>query len=63
MIAMAQISDKTTGDEVLQETRRIKEILAESLDFDVDRILQDARQKQKESGRTILPPPARQDSK
>lgn len=56
---MAQIEEKETRDEVIQETRRIKEVMAESLDFDIDRILEDARRKQKESGRKILPPPAR----
>ncbi len=53
---MAQIDDKETADEVLQETRRIKEALAGSMEFDIDRILDDARQKQKESRRTILSP-------
>lgn len=51
-----------TTDEVVQETRRIKEVLAESMDFDIDRILEDARRKQKESGREVLSPPARQDA-
>jgi hypothetical protein len=59
---MAQINEKETTDEVVQETRRIKEALAASMDFDIDRILEDARQKQQESGRKILPPPARQDT-
>ena len=59
---MAQTNDKETTDEVLQETRRIKETLAASMDFDVDRILEDARQKQKKSGRNVLSPPARQDA-
>jgi hypothetical protein len=59
---MAQIEEKETTDEVIQEIRRIKEVLAESLDFDIDRILEDARQKQKESGRKVLSPPARQDA-
>ena len=59
---MAQLNKKETTDEVVQETRRIKEILAESMDFDIDRILEDARQKQKESGRKILSPPIRQDA-
>jgi len=54
---MAQIEEKETTDEVIQETRRIKEVLAASLDFDIDRILDDARQRQKESGRKILSPP------
>jgi hypothetical protein len=56
---MAQITDKETADEIVQETRRIKEVLAASLGFDIDRILDDARRKQKESGRKILSPPAK----
>jgi hypothetical protein len=53
---MSQMIEKETEDEVLQETRRIKEALAKPMDFDVDRILEDARQKQRESGRRIMPP-------
>ena len=30
-------------DEIILETRRIKEALAESMDYDLDRILKDAR--------------------
>lgn len=59
---MGQIKPGTTTDEVIQETRRIKEELARSMDFDIDRILDDARKKQNESGRTILSPPIRQDA-
>ena len=51
--------DETT-DEVIREVRRIKENLAKSLDFDVDRILDDARRRQEEGGRKILPPPHRE---
>jgi len=58
---MAQINEKETTDEIIRETRKIKEALGESMDFDIDRILEDARRKQKESGRKILPPPLRQD--
>jgi hypothetical protein len=53
--------DKETTDEVIRETRRIKEALAESADFDIDRILEDARLRQKESGRKIHSPRVRQD--
>jgi hypothetical protein len=56
---MSQTDKKETADEVLQEVRGVKEALARSMDFDVDRILADARQKQKESGRKILSPPVR----
>ena len=60
---MAETNERETTDEVLQETRKIKETLAASMDFDVDRILEDARQKQKRSGREVLSPPARQDAR
>ena len=56
---MASYNEKETRDEVVHEIRRIKEALAKSMDFDVDRILEDARQRQKESGRKVLPPPVR----
>ena len=59
---MAQIKETETVDEVIQETRRIKETLAESMNFDIDLILRDARQKQKRSGRRVLSPPVRQDA-
>ena len=56
---MKKINDKETTDEVIQETRRIKEALAKSMDFDIDRILKDARLRQGKSGRKILSPPLR----
>ncbi len=59
---MAQINEKDTRDEVIHEMRRIKQALAESMDFDIDRILEDARLKQKQSGRKVLSPPVRQDT-
>jgi hypothetical protein len=45
---------------VVEQVRKIKAALAESMDFDIDRILEDARKNQKESGRTVLSPPVRQ---
>ena len=59
---MAQIKKRETTDEVIQEMRKIKETLAESMDFDIDRILQDARNKQRDSKRKIIPPPIRQEA-
>ena len=59
---MAQVKKTETVDEVIQETRRIKASLAESMNFDIDLILKDARQKQKRVGRRVLPPPVRQDA-
>ena len=49
---MKKINNKETTDEIIQETRRIKEALAKSMDFDIDRILKDARLRQ--SGRNVL---------
>ncbi|MYC14989.1 MAG: hypothetical protein F4Y39_14805 [Gemmatimonadetes bacterium] len=57
---MKELNDKETTDEVIQETRRVKEALVKSMDFDIDRILKDARLKQGKSGRKILSPPVQQ---
>ena len=54
---MTPMNEKETTDEIIQETRRIKEALAKSMDFDLDRILEDARQRQEKSGRAVLSPP------
>ena len=54
---MKEINGKETKDEIIQETRRIKEALAKSMDFDIDRIMKDARMRQRKSGRKILSPP------
>ena len=43
---MKPMNEKETKDEIIQEMRRIKEALAKSMDFDLDRILEDARQRQ-----------------
>ena len=60
MIAMKELNDKETTDEIIRETRRIKEVLAKSMDFDIDRILKDARLRQRKSGRKILSPSVQQ---
>ena len=59
---MAQVDDKHTADEVVEQVRKIKETLAKSMDFDIDRILEDAREKQRETSRTVLLPPVRHDA-
>jgi hypothetical protein len=56
---MATVNETETTDEVIQEVRRIKEALAAAMDFDVDRIVEDVKRKQKESGREVVPPPPR----
>jgi hypothetical protein len=57
---MARIDEQITGDEIILEVRRIKEELARSAGFDVDRIVEDARRRQQESGRPIVPVPDRE---
>ena len=59
---MAQIKETETTDEVIRETRRIKEALGAAMGFDIDRILQDAKEKQKKTGRKILSPPIHEDA-
>ena len=54
---MKELNNKETTDEIIQETRSIKEVLAKSMDFDIDRILKDAKLRQGTSGRKILSPP------
>ena len=61
-MTMAQIKETETTDEVIRETRRIKEALAAAMGFDIDRILQDAKEKQKKTGRKILSPPVHDDA-
>lgn len=58
---MRQMTKERTTDEVIRETRRIKVALAKAMDFDIDRILKDAKEKQNKSARTILAPPVRRD--
>jgi|GEM_PF-2595155 len=57
---MAQMPKTTTTDEVILESRRIKAALAEAMDFDIDRILQDAKEKPYKRGRILLSPPVRE---
>ena len=47
-------------DEVIREVRKIKDFLAQAQNFDIRRILDEARENQKKSGRTILPVPISQ---
>ncbi len=54
---MVRNPETETTDEVIRETRRIKAALAESMGFDIDRILHDAKARQKNSGRKLLSPP------
>jgi hypothetical protein len=60
MINMVSMTETKTTDEVILESRRIKAALAEAMDFDIDRILQDAKEKQYKTGRIVLSPPVRE---
>ena len=61
-VSMAEPDEKVATYEVIREMRRIKQVLAESMDFDIDRILEDARERKNENGRKILSPPVHQDA-
>jgi hypothetical protein len=54
---MAHIDEVQTSDEVIQEVRTIKETLARSLNYDVHRILEDARKRQQSSSKKTIAPP------
>jgi hypothetical protein len=56
---MAICQENPTVDEVLTSVRSVKERLAEEMQFDVARILADARKKQPASGHAIVSPPNR----
>ena len=51
-----KIIEEQTTDEVLEETRRIKEALGKRFDFDIDRIIDSAIENQNKSGKNILLP-------
>jgi hypothetical protein len=55
--------DKDSTDEIIQEVRRIKKALAKAADYDIDRIIRDAKRTQDESGRTVVPPPTQSRAK
>ncbi|WP_089726609.1 hypothetical protein [Candidatus Thiosymbion oneisti] len=54
---MAQIDEAPTTDEIIREVRATKETLARSVDYDIQRILKDARRRQRSNGRKIIAAP------
>jgi hypothetical protein len=58
---MAHFDNKESSDVIIEEARRIKAALAETMNYDIDRILADARRKQNASDRSVVAPPIRQD--
>ena len=57
---MEEKNEEETTDEIIQEMRRIKKNLAKSKDFDINRIIEDAKRKQAKSNRRVLSPPVQQ---
>ena len=56
-MVMETTSDSITTDVVIREVRQIKERLALAFDYDIDRILADAKARQPLSGHKIISPP------
>ena len=61
-MALIEVDHVQTKDEVIQEVRKIKDDLAKAFSYDLKKMLNAARMRQKTSGHTILSPPARQNA-
>ena len=61
-MALIEVDHVQTKDEVIQEVRKIKDDLAKVFSYDLKKMLDAARMRQKTSGHTILPPPAKQNA-
>ena len=57
-MALIEVEHIQTKDEVMQEVRKIKDDLAKAFSYDLKKMLDAARMRQKTSGHTILSPPA-----
>jgi hypothetical protein len=58
-MALIDIEHVQTKDEVIQEVRKIKDDLAKVFAYDLKKMLDAARMRQKTSGHIIWSPPAR----
>lgn len=58
-MALIDIKKNKTHDEVIEEIRKIKDDLARKNNYDIKKMLTEARSKQKETRCTILSPPDR----
>jgi hypothetical protein len=58
-MALIDIEHIQTRDEVIQEVRKIKDDLAKAFAYDLRKMLDAARMRQKTNGHIILSPPAR----
>ena len=61
-MALIEVERIQTKDEVIQEVRKIKDDLAKAFSYDLKKMLDAARMRQKASGRIILSPPAKQNA-
>ena len=59
-MAIIEIENVQIKDEVIQEVRKIKDELAKEFSYDLKKMLDAARMRQKTSGHTVLSPQARQ---
>ena len=62
-MALIEIERVQTKDEIIQEVRKIKDDLAKAFAYNLKKMLDDARMRQKTSGRTILSPPTRHNAR
>ena len=58
-MAVRDIENIQTKDEVIHEVRKIKDELAKAFSYDMKKMLKAARMRQKTSGHTVLPPPTK----
>jgi hypothetical protein len=61
-MALIEVEHIQTKDEVIHEVRKIKDDLAKAFSYDLKKMLDAARMRQKTSGHTILSPPAKQNA-
>ena len=58
-MAVVDVEKSQTKDEVIQEVRKIKDDLAKAFAYDMKKMLEAARMRQKTSGHTVLSPPTK----
>lgn len=59
-MAILEVDHVESKDEAMQEVRKIKDDLAKMFAYDLTKMLNAARMRQKTSGHTILSPPTKQ---
>jgi len=58
-MAVRDLENIQTKDEVIHEVRKIKDDLAKAFAYDMKKMLEAARMRQKTSGHIVLPPPTK----